>query len=460
MGFRGHPTIMTPTLDQVARDAAVFPNAYSMTPTCIPARRELYTGAEARTHGDRVFNETLRMSDLPTLAQTFRDAGYQAYAVGKMHVYPQRDRVGFDDVILHEECRHHLGLTADDYELFLAEQGYPGQAMTHAMCNNDYLTRPWHLPEHCHPTNWTASQMCKTIRRRDPTRPAFWYMSFAHPHPPLAPLAEYMDLYSESEIDMPFMGEWAQDIEALPYALRRRRISSNKYNEKAIRQGRRSFYALCTHIDHQIRLVIGMLREEGILGDTLIMLVGDHGDMLGNHGLWAKSNFHEYSTNIPMILSPHPSCERVERGVQDKRLACLCDVMPTLLDLCGIPIPDTVEGISLISDERRDYVYGEHTHGGGANRMIHDGRYKLIWYPAGNRIQLFDLENDPEELRDLSEDKDHAEIRERLTQLLIPRLYGEDLECVKDGKLVGRPEPEPGPGSARNLNGQRGWRYM
>ena len=111
---------------------------------------------------------------VPTLPQTFRDAGYQAYAVGKLHVFPQRNRIGFDDVVLNEEGRHHLGLGKDDYELFLEREGYPGQELTHAMGNNAYTMRPWHLPETCHPTCWTAREMCRTIQRRDPTRPGFW----------------------------------------------------------------------------------------------------------------------------------------------------------------------------------------------------------------------------------------------------------------------------------------------
>jgi len=108
---------------------------------------------------------------LPTMPQVFRDAGYQAFAVGKLHVYPQRDRIGFDEVILCEEGRHHLGGDEDDFERFLKAEGYAGQELTHAMGNNVYDTRPWHLPEHCHPTNWTVREMCRVIQRRDPTRP-------------------------------------------------------------------------------------------------------------------------------------------------------------------------------------------------------------------------------------------------------------------------------------------------
>ena len=122
--------------------------------------------------------------------------GYQAYAVGKLHVYPQRDRIGFDDVLLGEEGRLQYG-AIDDYELFLGDRGYAGQQFAHGMCNNDYLNRPWHLPEDCHVTNWSTQQMVRMIKRRDPTRPGFWYLSYCHPHPPLAPLQCYMDMYPQ-----------------------------------------------------------------------------------------------------------------------------------------------------------------------------------------------------------------------------------------------------------------------
>ena len=176
LGVAGHPVIETPTIDHLASLGTYFPNAYSECPICIPARRSVMTGTTARVHGDRLFQPAAIMPDLPTLAQTFRDAGYQAYAVGKLHVYPQRDRIGFDDVILAEEGRPQLGAT-DDYDMYLAEQGYAGRQFEHGMCNNDYMWRTWHLPEQCHVTNWTTREMVKLIKRRDPTRPAFWHLS-------------------------------------------------------------------------------------------------------------------------------------------------------------------------------------------------------------------------------------------------------------------------------------------
>jgi arylsulfatase len=400
LGVAGHPVVQTPTLDTLARAGVRFTNAYSECPVCIPARRTLMTGTSPRTHGDRVFKETLSMPALPTLAQTFRDAGYQAYAVGKLHVYPQRDRIGFDDVILDEEGRTQYGVL-DDYELFLGDRGFAGRQFDHGMSNNEYVSRPWHLPEDTHATNWATREMCRAIKRRDPTRPAFWYLSYRHPHPPLVPLQAYLDLYRDVDIDPPYCGAWATNPDALPYALQASRAAGAHLTPEQIAAARRAFYALCTHIDHQLRVVIGVLREEALLDHTVLMFTADHGDMLGNHGLWAKRLFYAPSGSVPMLLvgaSRGGSDRRVGHHRVDDRLVGLQDVMPTLLDLCGIPIPETVEGLSMVGERRREWLYGEIGEDATATRMVHDGRSKLIYYPTGNCRQLFDVQEDPHEL--------------------------------------------------------------
>jgi len=459
MGAMGHDRILTPTLNRLAENGVLFTRAYSSTPTCIPARRALMTGTSARTHGDRVFKEHLEMDPrLPTLPQVFRNAWYQAYAVGKMHVYPQRARIGFDEVILNEEGRHHLGGGKDDFELFLEREGYPGQELTHAMGNNEYHVRPWHLPEHCHPTNWTTREMCRTIQRRNPTRPALWYCSYITPHPPITPPRDYLDLYKQIGVDEPAVGDWAQDPEAMPFALRLHRSKFATLTPAEQKLARMGFYAQCTYIDHQLRLLIGTLREEGLLDNTVLMLTCDHGDMLGNHNLWCKPPMFEWSARVPMILVPTAQYDRVGHHVRDDRLALLRDVMPTLLDLCGIDTPDTVEGVSLISDKRRDHVYCEHYEDEKSMRMVRTDRYKLIWYPVGNRFHLFDMQEDPGEMHDLSDRADMRTIHDELSALIVRNAYGSDSQWIRDGKLVGEPEREVESAPDRGLLAQRGWR--
>jgi arylsulfatase len=458
LGCAGHPTILTPTIDQLARNGVRYTRAYSESPICIPARRSLMTGTDTRTHGDRTFMPANPWPhELTSLPQAFRDAGYQAHGVGKVHVYPPRDRIGFDEILLAEEGRPQLGVT-DDYELFLADRGFVGQQFGGGMNNNNYQHRPWHLPEECHVTNWATQAMCRTIKRRDPTRPSFWYLSYTAPHPPLTPLVEYMALYRQFATPPATHAPWSDDAAGLPRALAMGRNFWPTLAPAVLQEVRRAFYALCTHIDHQFRLVLGTLREEGLLDDTIVLFAADHGDMLGDHGLYAKRLFYEGSARVPMILMGVAGDARVPTDTVDDRLVGLADVMPTLLELAGVPIPPTVVGRSMVGDARREFLYGDCLDDHAATRMLHDGRHKLIWYPAGNRVQLFDLANDPHELRDLSDDAASAAVRATLTERLLGALWGCDLEqgWARDGALVGY-EPGPyRPGPDRSWSGQRG----
>ena len=455
LGVAGHPSIQTPTLDSMARSGTRFTNCYSECPVCVPARRTLMTGTTTRTHGDRIFQDMLPMPDLPTMAQTFRDAGYQAYGVGKLHVYPQRDRIGFDDVILDEEGRTQYGVF-DDYEQFLGDKGYVGQQFDHGMSNNQYTMRPWHLPEETHATNWATQQMVRVIKRRSPLRPNFWYLSYRHPHPPLVPLQAYLDLYRDIEIDTPPVGSWAIDSKPLPYCLASGFSADENLTDIQARQARTAFYALCTHIDHQIRILIGTLREEGLLDNTIICFTSDHGDMLGNHRLWAKRLFYERSTNVPMIFMGRRNEPRIGVNVVSDRLVGWQDVMPTLLDLAGIDVPESVEGMSMFGEAQREWLYGEVSEDATATRMIRDKHYKLIYYPVGNCRQLFDLRTDPDEMTDLVAHPAYAETLARLTDSLVGELYGSDLEWIRDGELVGRPNQAYQPQPNRTLSSQRG----
>jgi arylsulfatase A-like enzyme len=413
------------------------------------------TGLTPRAHGDRIYNEDLPFPSVVTLAQAFRNAGYQADAVGKMHVRPQRDRIGFDNVILDEEGRSQYG-GLDDYDIYLGDIGLAGRQFDHGMSNNQYHWRPWHLPEETHVTNWAARMMARTIKRRDPTRPAFWYLGFRAPHPPLVPPQSFLDFYNDIEIDKPYHGSWLDEPDRMPFAVSAVWQRMNRYSPQQLRAARKAFYASCTQIDYQVRYLVGTLRMEGLLDNTIMCFTSDHGDMLGNHRMLAKRVLYESSACIPMILSGVRGCKRLPQGRIDDRLVGLQDVMPTLLDLCDIPIPEHVEGASMLSDHRRPVLYAECSEGEHSTRMLHDGRFKLIYYATGNACQLFDLETDPRELTNLSRAPEHADRLEKMKGLLIKQLYGGDLEWVKDGHLVGWPNKTFRLAPHRNLNSQRG----
>ena len=452
LGCAGRNNIMTPTLDYLANNGVRFENCYSECPVCIPARRTMMTGLSPKTHGDRVYSDRMEMPDVPTLAETFRKNGYQTMAVGKLHVYPQRNRIGFEDVILAEEGRYELG-TVDDYQIWLGEHGYLGKEFLHAMGNNTYYTRPWHLDEQAHPTNWVTMEMMHQIKRKDPTRPFFFYCSYQFPHPPLVPLSTFLDMYQEDELEEPIGQDWLDNS----YIFKAMCEAAGIYTKKEIKRARRAFFAQCTHIDYQIRLLIGTLRESNLLDDTILVFTSDHGDMLFDHNMVAKRCFYENASCVPLILSGKPM--EKYRGTVEKKLAQLGDIMPTLLDLCEILIPETVEGIPLLSDQYHTYLYGEVSEGDKATRMIRWKDYKLIYYPCGNVFQLFDLEKDPGETHNCIGEAVYAEIEIQMKEYLIESLHGNDMEWIQDGKLKGFCPGEYHTKSDYGLYNQRGYHW-
>ncbi len=207
---------------------------------------------------------------------------------------------------------------------------------------------------------------------------------------------------------------WCEDAEALPFPLEMGRNFWRMLPPEALAEMRRAFYALCTHIDHQLRVVLGTLREEGLLDDMVIIFTADHGEMLGDFGLYAKRVHYEGASRVPMIVMAAAGDARTPPGTKDGRPVGLADVMPTLLDLAGVAVPESVEGVSAAGAARHKVLYGDCLDNNGATQMIHDGRHKMIWYPAGNRLQLFDLQEDPCELRDLAGDAAYHQVRARL----------------------------------------------
>lgn len=154
------------------------------------------------------------------------------------------------------------------------------------------------------------------------------------------------------------------------------------------------------------------------------MITSDLGDMLGNHNLWAKQTFYEWSAGIPMILVGTRNCPETGFNRIDDHLVCLKDVMPTLLELCLLPVPRLVEGVSMVSGGNRESLRGEFGESDHSSRMVRDRTHKLIYYPTGNAFQLFDLVDDPNEMVDLAGRPDQGERLERLKGILRSELYG------------------------------------
>ncbi len=407
LGCDGHPMVETPYLDWLASRGARFPHAYSAVPSCIAARSILLTGMDQWNLGQLGYVGGKEYDFPHTLPGELAKAGYHTQGVGKMHFYPQRKLHGFHNLVLDESSRREGHNFISDYRLYFEEhkEGAYGYR-DHSIDWNSWMARPTHLPEHLHPTYWTAAEGISFLHRRDPTKPFFLWLSFARPHSPYDPPQVYYDQYIHRETPEPYCGDWSECHavdSADPNAWRR--CSS----PEEIHRARAAYYGSISFIDHQIGRVLDVLRRLGLFHSTLIAFTSDHGDMLGDHYLWRKTYAYEGSARVPFLMS-FPSDWSLPRGQVREDVVELRDIMPTFLAAAGIPIPDTVDGGNLIpllhenGEEWRDYVHGEHSTCYSAEQgmqYVTDGREKYIWFPHTGQEQFFDLQADPGETRNL-----------------------------------------------------------
>lgn len=451
LSIDGHPVVHTPYLDQMALAGARFRHAYTATPSCIAARASLYTGLRPSTHGRVGYRDGVPWDYPVTIAGEFTRHGYQTQAIGKMHVYPERSQVGFQNVILHDGFlhyarSHHDNLDRiDDYLPWLRQQlGRDANYFDHGLNCNSYVARPWDKPEYVHPTNFIVTQGIDFLRRRDPRKPFFLYLSFHRPHPPYDPPAWAFEQYIDADMpDVP-AGDWV-DLFA-PYANPfKPDCVSGEIPVGVLRRARAGYYGHLTHIDHQLNRFFEVLHEYGQYENSTICFVSDHGEMLGDHHLFRKSLPYEGSARIPFLIQGHAGSGICPGTVCDQPVE-LGDVMPTLLDCAGLPIPTTVEGQSLLPLMRREavpwreYIHGEHTTLGQSVQWIADGHQKYVWFSGSGHEQLFDLDADPQELHDLARSSSAAEQLAHWRQTLMHELAGRE-EGFTDGQrlIAGRP---------------------
>lgn len=451
LGIIGNPVIQTPHLDRLAEDGAVFTHAYSAVPSCIPARAALLTGQHQRHHGRVGYADGVPWTYPVTMGSVFSEAGYHTQVVGKMHVDPARNLLGFHNVVLHDGYLHwnrhrNPTLIADDDYLADLRQKYGPAAdyIDSGIGCNSYVVNPWPYDIMLHPTAWVTTQSIDFLRRRDPTKPFLLKVSYHRPHPPLDPPQAYFDIYKDMELPPLPKGDWVGRA-GLPSTknLRPTPDSPHLLSEPGIDRARRGYYAQCTFIDHQINRLIMALIEHRIWRNTAIVFTADHSEMLYDHGLVAKRLPYENSAGIPLIIRP-PLNKAIPGGITIDKPVELRDILPTLCDIAGIPIPEEVDGVSVMplirgeQPEWRKWLHGEHEMGLLSNHWITDGKLKYSWYSQTGAEQLFDLVSDPQECHDLVEELP-AELAKWRCHL-IEELRGREEGFVQAGKLVvGRP---------------------
>ncbi|MCT4542139.1 MAG: arylsulfatase [Vallitalea sp.] len=443
IGALNNDIIQTPFLDEMTVDSVVFERAYSPSPVCVPGRACLITGKKPSSTGFFGNDFSVEWNYKNTLMEVLRDNGYQTINVGKNHFEPQRKALGFEINKLYEtQNAYDEFKLPSDYHLWL-EKETGGKVKDTAKMheNNGRVVFPWNAESRLHPTEWTLQESLDQIERKDPTRPFYLQMSFHRPHPPLDPPSFYYEMYRDVEFPETPIGDWAPEFEKTSATTN---PFEGRIEGKALDMARKAYYGSISHIDAQIGKLLIWLKRRGILNDTIIIFTSDHGEMLGDHNMFRKGAAFEGSAKIPFIVRL-PKNEEYKINSRTKVPVNLSDIMPTVLDLAGINIPEEVEGDSLkpiLMGENlpdRKYVHGENYRIGlnrGWNYIVNE-QYKYVWDSYSGLELFFDLDNDPKEIKNLMNEEKYGNIISQFKAYLIEELSKRPTDgLVKDNELV------------------------
>jgi arylsulfatase len=446
LGAAGHLVVRTPNLDRLAREGALFGNAYSSTPTCTPARSALLTGLAPWHHGMLGYGRVAQKYPLEK-PQALRDAGFHTFAIGKNHFQPQRNAHGYEQVMLDESGRRESPEFRSDYRSWFYGEAPALDADATGIGWNDYRAKPYVLPERLHPTRWTGDVAVRFLQSYSRPEPFFLKVSFARPHSPYDPPERFFRMYEDAAIPPAAVGKWAGRNE--PRSDPSFNAWRGNLGEAQARHSRQGYYGSVSFLDEQIGRILEALEKRRLLERTLILYFSDHGDMTGDHYLWRKSYAYEASARIPMLMRWPEGLIAARRGSVFQQPVELRDVLPTLLDAASIPTERQLDGRSLLrlvsSNGRgwREYIDLEHDicyDPSNHWNALTDGRWKYIYHARDGEEQLFDLEKDRQELHDLAGDvSSQAQLRlwrARLTEHFSER--GEPF--LRAGKMVPRPD--------------------
>lgn len=418
---------ITPNLLRLARRGACFTTAMNMGSrhgaVCAPSRAMLHTGRSLwRTGGDET-------GDYPLLAQRFGDAGYATFAVGKWHNGADAAERSFADrCILEGGMMGHVSTDNDAYHRPApgntwdpADPTRPGHWLPplDVELTPDLLdpTKPYTGPTQHSSERWADAAIQRICAYAHRDTPFFGYVAFHAPHDPRQAPRDWLDRFDEDQIELP-----ANIMPRHPFDLndtiRDELLAPFPRTPQAIRLHRKEYFAILGHLDAQIGRLLDTLDELGIADNTIIVYTADHGLSLGEHGLMGKQSLYEHAIRVPLILAG----PGVPAGVQVQTPTLMQAIHPTLCELAGVGIAETVDFSSLTLD-----LYGKPTAQPGAHllayadqqRAVRTPTHKLIVYPQHAKTELFDLLRDPLELHNLATDPAHATLRRELESQLV-----------------------------------------
>lgn len=428
LGAYGNQQVRTPNLDGLAAQGMRFDRAYCTCPMCTPSRQSFLTGRYPRSLGVTQLRTALPATE-DTLAKMFQRGGYRTAAIGKMHFNSQLKH-GFD-----------LRLDNPDHAKRLAKKGKtplpagidvqpPWRPFKdHARTWLNSKTLPWGLVDDDMPGTWFAHQAVEYLNQNK-DEPFFLVVSFTEPHSPFHFPVEFRDRHDPAKFAVPKVGP--DDGDFVP-AIFRDLTDREKQGITA------AYYTSVEFLDRNLGRVLDALDKLGLAENTLVIYLGDHGYCLGHHGRFEKHSLWEEAVRAP-LLCRWPG--RVPVGKTSDTLVSLFDVVPTMLEAAGQPIPKTIQAKSLVpvltggnTLIHREHVFVEYSENEEAmlrtdrwafmyssgKRERHDG-YATGKPLPGRTIKLFDMRNDPEQMTNLASRPEHKQLVSDLTARLIEHL--------------------------------------
>lgn len=448
----GASHMTTPHIDRLVESGVSFSDCHTTAPSCVPCRASLFSGYYPHTTGVYANSQPWNR----TWVGNLRDAGYRTVNVGKMHTVPFDAPAGFDErYVVENKDRFNQGRWYfDEWDKALALSGFDKPRRETYRLRDDYDTSlgafPWALPEDLHADAFVGRMAAWWLRTKPADQPVFLQVGFPGPHPPYDPPQDMLDRYL-SRSDLPVPAADASEIAALPppFAGKLRHdarvdhdsvLWSESPGDGQLRRLRAAYYANVELIDREVGRILDALEQRNGLDNTIVVFTSDHGDCLGDHGLIQKHAPYDVVTRVPMIVSA-PGRFPCARVVDD--LVQLFDIGPTILEWAGIEPPDDFEAISLnpslngASLAGREHVFCEQggmramteTPGVDMLTMVRSRTHKLVHFPGEDYGQLFDLVQDPAEIRNLWDDPAAIGIRRQLLDVLREWLVVSNYTC-------------------------------
>ncbi|MBN9389012.1 MAG: sulfatase-like hydrolase/transferase [Chloroflexi bacterium] len=444
LGVYGNPYVKTPNIDRLAQSGVLFENCFGQSPVCTPSRASFLTGRYPRTTRTRQNGQSIPPDEV-LVTKLLAEAGYRCGLSGKLHLSACNPKVSLaterriDDGYETFYWSHHpdADWPTNQYTNWLAEQGLTFKRTPYR--GSQFVQTS--LPAEYHQTTWCVDRALDFIKEASQAGENWLFsLNVYDPHHPFSPPQDYLERYLPvlDELPLPNYAEGELANKPIFQQMDHRGAYNqpslypfDQMNEQDHRLIKAAYWAMVDLIDEQVGRLITLLEKTGQLENTLVIFMTDHGEMLGDHGIYLKGPyFYEPAIHLPLVIS-WPGV--IRQGGRHDNLVELVDIAPTLLEAVGLPVYEGMQGVSLWptltgqedGQASRDYVYSEYYNAMPWHKdplpfatMVRSNRYKLVNFHGLNMGELYDLETDPLERNNLWNDPSYLGVQLEMFRLL------------------------------------------